>query len=218
MAHGREIYLIGYNESSGNTENSQLSFSFYVNRKTESDEFTIKGDSFYSSSNNEMDAQRWSGMVRYAFSFWENKWYNFYRIESDHDRFANVDYRIVPSLGMGYWFSDEDEWRVMVEAGAGLEHTNLRDDSNYTDEAVLIARAFFEKRLLGEAKLKEDCYIYPSVENGGDFRFHSETVFENPIDDKLSLRISVVDDYDSDPSANTKKNDARIITSLTYSF
>ena len=100
---------MGYNKSSGNTQNSQLSMSLYANRKTDHDEFTIKGNSLYSSSNNNMDAQKWFASMRYAFSFRERKWYNFYKLESDHDKFANVDYRIVPSAGIGYWFSDRPD-------------------------------------------------------------------------------------------------------------
>jgi len=99
---------LGYNKSSGNTQNSQLSLNLFLNRKTEDDEFTVKGDSYHSSSNKKMDAQKWNGMVRYAYSFWERKWYNFYKIEGDHDRFANIDYRLIPSTGVGYWFSDKN--------------------------------------------------------------------------------------------------------------
>ncbi|MFC1624386.1 YdiY family protein [Candidatus Omnitrophota bacterium] len=209
---------LGYNKSSGNTDDSQLLASFRANRKTDHDEFTTKGDFLYSSSNREMDAQKWFGMARYAFSFGERKWYNFYKLESDHDRFANVDYRIIPSVGMGYWFSDEDDWKAMAELGSGLEYTNFRDETDDTDEMVLIPRVFFEKRMFNKSRIKEDIYLYPSLGDTGEFRLHSETVFENPIDDRLSLRFSLVDDYNSDPAKNSKKNDVRFISSLAYSF
>ena len=65
-----------------------------------------------------MDTQNWYGMLRYAFSFWERRWYNFYRLEADHDRFANIDYRIVPSCGIGYWFSDKEDYKAMAELAA----------------------------------------------------------------------------------------------------
>ena len=213
----REVSL-GYNKSSGNTDDSQFLTSFYANRKTDHDEFTTKGDFLYSSSNSEMNAQKWLVSSRYAFSFWDRKWYNFYKLESDHDRFASVDYRILPSIGIGYWFSDEDDWKAMAELGAGLEHTNFRDETNDSDEMVLIPGAFFEKRMFNKSRIKEDIYLYPSLGDTGEFRLRSETVFENPIDDKLSLRFSLVDDYNSDPAKNSKKNDVRFISSLVYSF
>ena len=215
----REISF-GFNESSGNTKVSQLSLSALVNRKIEqANEFSLKVDAYYSSSNEKMDAQKWYTMVRYAFSLGEGKkWYNFYKSESDHDRFANIDYRIIPSLGIGYWFSDEEDWKAMVELGAGFEHTDYRDNTDNSNEAVIIPRAFFEKRLFGESRIKEDISLYPSLEDVGDFRVHSETVFTNPIDENLSLSLSLINDYDSAPAGSTEKNDIRFTSSLVYSF
>jgi len=67
-------------------------------------------------------------MGRYAYSFSEEmKWYHFYKIEGSQDRFANVDSRITPSSGLGYWFSDEDDYKAMVESALGYEHTSYVD-------------------------------------------------------------------------------------------
>jgi putative salt-induced outer membrane protein YdiY len=209
---------LGYNKSSGNTQSNQLSMRLYANRKTERDEFTLKGDSFYSSSNKKMDAQRYSGMVRYAFSFWEKKWYNFYKFEGDHDRFANINYRLIPSIGLGYWFSDEPDWRFMTEIAVGLEHTAFRDSAEDSDEPVLIPRAFFEKELFGKSRIKQELSLYPSLSDASEYRLHSETIFINPINEKFSLQFSLIDDYNSNPAKDTKKNDTRFISSLVYSF
>ncbi|MBU0503676.1 MAG: DUF481 domain-containing protein, partial [Candidatus Omnitrophica bacterium] len=170
----REISM-GLNKSSGNTENTHLSSSLYVNRKTDANEFTIKGDIFYSSANKTMDAQKWYSMIRYAYSFSERKWYNFYKLESDHDRFANIDYRIIPSLGIGYWFSDIPDWKAITEVGIGLEHANFKDDTKDSNEAVLIPRAFFEKKLFGKSRISQDIIFYPSLTESGEYRFYSET-------------------------------------------
>jgi len=213
----REISL-GYNESSGNTQNNQFSLRFYATRKTDRDEFTIKADSFYSSSNKRVDTQKCYGMGRYAFSFWKNKWYNFYKIEGDHDRFANIDYRIVPSTGIGYWFSDQPDWKAMVEVGVGLEHTNFRDTTKDSNEMILVPRAFFEKKLFADSRFSQDLIMYPYLEDMGKYRLHSETSLVNPINDKLSLQLSLLTDYNSTPPKDTKKRDMRLISSLIYAF
>ncbi|MBL7132350.1 MAG: DUF481 domain-containing protein [Candidatus Omnitrophica bacterium] len=213
----REISL-GYNKSSGNTQNNQFSLRFYANRKTDHDEFTIKADNFYSSSNKKMDTQKWYGMGRYAFSFWKNKWYNFYKIEGSHDRFANIDYRIVSATGMGYWFSDQPDWKAMVEVGVGLEHTNFRDTTKDSNEMILVPGAFFEKKLFAGSRISQDLVLYPYLEDMGKYRLYSETSLVNPINDKLSLQLSLIADYNSTPPKDTKKRDMRLISSLTYAF
>ena len=213
----REI-TVGYNNTSGNTQNAQLSLSMYFNRKTEDNEFTIKGENFYSSSNKKMDTQKWNGMTRYAFSFRERKWYNFYKLEGDHDRFANINYRFVPSTGLGYWFSDTPDWKAIVEGALGLEHTDFRDNTKDSDEAIFIGRGFLEKKLFGESRILQDAFFYPSLSEVGEYRICSETSFINPINDTLSLRLSLTLDYDSHPPKEIKKTDTRFTTSLQYSF
>ncbi|MBL7131408.1 MAG: DUF481 domain-containing protein [Candidatus Omnitrophica bacterium] len=208
----------GYNKTSGNTQNSQSSLNIYLNRKTQDDEFTIKGDTYYSSSNREMDAQKWYGMIRYAFSFGERKWYNFYKLEGDHDRFADINYRLIPAAGLGYWLYDTSSLKAMVEGALGLEHTDFRDDTKDSDEAIFVGRGFLEKKIFGDSSILQDAYFYPSISEAGEYRAHSETSFINPINDMLSLKISLTLDYDSHPPKDTKKTDTRFTTSLQYSF
>jgi len=209
---------LGYNKASGNTENSQLSVSGYANRKTDDNEFTSKGNAYYSSSEREMDTQKWYGMARYAFSFWGRKWYNFYRLEADHDKFADIDYRLIPSAGLGYWFSDTPDWKFMVEVGGGFEHTNFKGATEDSNEAVLIPRVFLEKKLFDRSRISEEVFFYPSVSETGEYRIHSETKFTNPINDNMALEIGLIDDYDSDPPGDTKRNDVRLISSVKYTF
>jgi len=213
----KEISL-GYNKSSGNTESSQLTLATFINRKTIRDEFTIKGDIYYSSSNKIMDAQRWFAMVRNDFNFWENKWYNFYKLDADHDRFANVDYRLIPSTGVGYRFSDTLKWKAKIEGGLGFEHTSYRDATKNSGEATLLGRGFLEKTFFNHQSITQDITLYPSLKNTGEFRLHSETSLISPINEKLSLRFSFIDDYDSDPKGNIKNNDLRLTSFLAYSF
>ncbi|MGD9015608.1 MAG: DUF481 domain-containing protein [Candidatus Omnitrophota bacterium] len=210
---------IGYSKNSGNTESSRVNIGLDANKKTDNDETTFKGNINYSSTNKKMDSQKWYAMGRYAYSFGkEKRWYNFYRLEADHDRFANINYRIIPSIGTGYWLSDEPDWKVMAETGLGLEHTDYRDNTKDSNEVVLIPRAFFEKKLFAESRISQDLTLYPSLSDAGEFRLHSETKFTNPIDDKLSLSISLIDDYNANSPSGTKKNDMQIISALDYSF
>jgi len=77
----REISF-GYTQAGGNTEKSQGNLDLIVKRKTDSDEFSAKGTAYYSSSNQQMDAKKFSGKLRYAYSFGEEKrWYHFYKGE-----------------------------------------------------------------------------------------------------------------------------------------
>lgn len=213
-------FSVGYNAASGNTRNNQVSGSFLFNRnKKHINETTLKANTYYSSTKRKMDAQKWYTMARYALSFGSNKkWYNFYRLEADHDRFADIDYRLVPVAGIGYWFYDTDALKLMAELGAGVEHTDYRSDIKNRTEAIITPRLFFEKQLFANSKISQNLYYYPIIEDFSLYRLRSETTLNVAMNEKLSLRLTLSDAYDSSPPKDTKKNDIRLTSSLVYSF
>ncbi len=215
----REI-SVGYNATRGNARTEQFSLSAFLNRNNKHiDEWTFKGDILYSSSNKKMDAQKWYGMGRYAFSLGPRKaWYHFYRLEADHDRFANVDYRFIPATGLGYWFFGLPKTKLITEIAVGLEHTDYRDETKNTSKMVLIPRLFYEQTIFKNATFSEDLYFYPTLINSGSYRIRSETAFTVSLNKILSLRLGFIDEYNSSPPNDTDKNDLYFISSLMYSF
>ena len=214
----RELAL-GYNLNRGNTIDEALSSKLFAHRKTDHNELTLKMEGYYSETDRRMTAQRYDGMGRYAFSFGSRMaWYNFYKLEMEHDRFANIDWRLTPSTGLGYWFADEADWKAMAEVGVGWERTNFRDATSNRSDAVLVPRAFVSKTLFGKAVLSEDVTVWPTLSDLGQYRLRSETALTNPLTEALDLRLTFIDEFESDPAGDTKKNDARLISSLVYSF
>jgi len=204
----------------GNTKSTALSGGFEIHRKVEKkNEFHLKGNAYYSSQDRKMNSQRYDAMIRYAHSFGQSKkWYNFYKTEGDHDRFANINVRITPSTGVGYWFSDKKEWKFMTELGLGVTFTDFGNDTDEEAELVLIPRAYAEKKLIGESKISQEAIFYPSLSDRGEYRLHLDTALTNPITDQLSLRVSWINDYNSDPGKDVKEHDMRLTTGLEYSF
>lgn len=210
----------GFNRARGNTQTTELSGSFAVKRKVEKkNEFDIKGDAYYGASSRRMNAQRYYGMMRYAFSFGKSKrWYEFNKVEADHDRFANIRARVTPSVGIGYWFWDDPDWKLMTELGAGVTMTDYREDTKDTKELVLIPRAYAEKRIIGESRLSQEAVFYPSMSDFGEYRLHLDTAFKNPITDQIDIKVSWINDYNSNPGSGFKKHDMRLVSTLEYHF
>ncbi len=213
----REIAL-GYNKSTGNTDKSELSIVGAINREMEHAVFKSSADVYYSESDGRMDSQKWTSLTRYAFDFTdEYKWFNSYQMEVTHDRFADINYRLLPSVGIGYWFSREEDWTWSVEGSAGYEMTKYRSDKDDTNSPVLLGNTFLKKKILENAFISEDFTVIPTLDNTGT-RIKSETEFTNPLSKGLDLSIKYIIDHDTEPSAGKKKTDTRFITSLKYSF
>ncbi len=209
---------LGYNQATGNTRNSQLNAAIDANRKTDADELTVKASTLYSSQNKKMDGQKNTGSIRYAFSFWEKEWYGFYKFAAEHDRFANIDYRIIPSAGIGYWLSDTSQWKAMAEVGLGLEHTEFNDNTKEETDIILIPRGFVEKKIFDEVTISQELVLYPNLDQTDQYRFRAETKFTNPLTENMSLRFSFIDEFNSSPAGDAKKNDTRTILSLVYTL
>jgi len=211
---------VGFTQSGGDTRKQLWNFDTTLNRKTPYNETSMKLDSFYSSTNGKMDGKKFYGMLRYAYSFGNSlKWYHYYDMEGDQDYFADIYYRLDPSTGVGYWFSDTDDLKLKAELGVGYQYTNYRIETTpNSSEPVLVPRFFIDKRLIGNLHLSEDLAYYPSLDNFNDYRFRSETDLINQITQQWFLKISYIDDFNSIPPSGFKKNDYTWVTSLVYHF
>lgn len=211
---------LGYTQAGGNTKSQLGQFSTNINRKTIANETTFKFNALYSSSNGVMNGKKFYGMLRYAYSFGQDlKWYQFYKMEGDEDYFADIDYRLTPSTGVGYWFSNSDDLKALAEVGLGYQYTAYRiETSPNSSEPILVPRFFIDKRLIGNLHLSEDFTAYPSLDNINHYRFRSETDLINRITQRWSCKISYVDDFNSFPPNGFKKNDYTWMISLEYSL
>jgi len=207
----------GYSQKTGNTQNSQMNAAYQGIRTTPGSELTAKASTLYSSQKNKMDGQKHTGSLRYAPKLDDTDWFGFGMFAAEHDRFAGVDYRLVPSIGTGYWFSNTETWKVSAELGLGYEYNNY---SNGTDEenTLLIPRAYAEKTVFDKACLSEELIMYSSLEDAAEYRLRSETKFTNPLSDTLSLRVSFIDEFNTGPIGDAKKNDTQFMVSLVYAF
>lgn len=209
---------VGYNTWRGNTKKENISLGIFINRNRKYiDEWTFKGNFLYSEANQRMDTQKWDSMLRYAFSI-NKAWYNFYRLEANHDKFANVYYRIIPSSGMGYWFFDLPQTKFLGEILLGWEYTNYYRERDNTSNLVAIPRIFYEGNIYPNTKFTQNLLVYPALTDAGSYRIHSDSSLTVSLSDTLGLRFSLVDNYNSSPSSNVKKNDMNFILSLVYSW
>ncbi|MFT7538839.1 MAG: putative salt-induced outer membrane protein YdiY [Lysobacterales bacterium] len=214
----REV-SVGISQTGGNTEKGSFSGNIDVNRKTDKDEWTAAYSQYLASSNKKQDARKSKASLRYAASFGaEKEWFHFYKVEADQDRFSNIDYRILPSGGIGYWFADTDSFKANVETAFGYEHTSYRDGTKSKGEMVVIPSAYIEKEISDGLRISEKITIFPSLEDLSEVRLISETKVSNTLSDNMYLTLRFIDEYDSAAKGSSEKNDYRFVSSIDYAF
>jgi len=210
----------GYNQTNGNTEKASGSLTAEAIKKYEKSQITLKSNIFYSESDNSMDGQKWDALAKYSFDFGkEERWFNFYQVLVDHDYFADIDYRITPTVGIGYHISRTEDWTWDADAGLGYRITRYRVNQAQDDEAfTALVHTFMKKKVLENAFLSEDLTVYPGLESDAGVVLRSESVFTNPLSESLNLELKYIVDYNSEPAADKKKTDTQFVAGIKYEF
>jgi len=213
-----DIFL-GYSKSSGNTNKASGNLSAQALKKFEHSQFLLKGNIFYSETNDKMDGQKWDALSKYSIDFGkEYKCYNFYQLLVDHDYFADIDYRITPTVGLGHHIANTEDWVWDADAGLGYRITRHRVNTSQDDEApTAVVHTFMKKRVFEKAFLSEDLTAYPGLKSNSGVLLRSELAFTNALRDNLDLEIKHIVDYNSEP-AGKKKTDTQIVGGIKYKF
>lgn len=210
---------IGYQKTGGNTDKNQLNSGVDIKRKTDSDEWAGNASLYYSSADNKMDAQKSYGSLRYSYFFGDAKaFHHFYKLEADHDRFANIDYRLLPSTGIGYWFSGQEKYKFMQELAIGHEHTAYRNNIPRSRQTVIMPRVFYNKNFFKDFWTEIDFIMYVPMDSFDQYRLRSENSIVYLLTERLSWRLSLINEYNAVPAADAEKNDYRVIYALEYGF
>jgi putative salt-induced outer membrane protein YdiY len=210
----------GYNRSNGNTNKSVANMRLDLGRLSGRHAASLKGGMSYSSNNDLMDGQKWDVLGRYSYDFiQEGEWFTFYQFLADHDRFADIHYRLTPSAGFGYHLARLKEWEWSVDAGFGVRFERHRVNPSEDDVfPTAIVHTFMKKTVFSKAFLSEDFVIYPGLEAQVASTIRSETVFSNPLTDRLSTELRYILDYNTAPSEGSKKSDIQLLAGVNYTF
>lgn len=208
----------GFSQSNGNTDKAALNLSGSATRMFEEDELLFKGEMYYSSSEDRMDDQKWSILTKYTNNWQDNdRWFNSYQVLVDHDYFADIDYRITPAAGLGYWLIKESDIKWNVDGSLGYEMTRYRSATKDKNTLVGVGHSYFEKKVFDKATFSEDLTVIPSLQGDG-YRLKSETGLTNPLTESMDLSLKYILDYDDNAPSGKKKTDTRIVAGVKYSF
>lgn len=210
----------GYNRSNGNTNKSSANMRLDASKASARHTLSLKSGLSYSANNDLMDGQKWDVLGRYSYDFvQEGNWFTFCQFLADHDRFADIHYRLTPSAGFGYHFSRLREWEWLVDGGFGLRFERHRTNTFADDDfPTAVLHTFMKRMIFSKAFLSEDFVVYPGLEKQSASTIRSETVFSNPLTDYLSTELRYILDYNTDPSDGKKNTDIRLLAGISYTF
>lgn len=130
-----------------------------------------------------------------------------------HDDVARIAYRVMVGPGAGAYVIKDDRTSLSAEIGLSYvweKQAGVRDDFL----AVRFAETF-SHQLSATAKIWQSVEVIPQFEDFSVFLLKAEIGVEAAINTRLSLRVTVRDQYDSDPAPDTEKNDVSLIAGVS---
>lgn len=208
---------LGINGSEGNADVLNLRAGINATRKVEAQTLTLNLNYRLNTDQNLVTANRLFFDGRNEWQLLPTPWTYYVHQTTEYDEFRAFDVRITADTGMGYNFVQTDLTKLAGRAGAGVSHEIGGPDDSWVPELVL--GGTFERKITERQSFNLTADCFPSLEDFGDYRVNSQANYVIVLDQaaNLSLKLSVVDRYDSTPNG-AEPNDLDYSATLLWAF
>jgi len=208
---------LGLDGTEGHSDTFNFRFGADAERKTDSHELTFDLDYRRQTDRSQETANRGLLDWRWERLFENSPWTCFTHGTVEHDEFQAFDLRVASDVGVGYQFIDSEATTLAGRFGGGFSHEIGGPDDSYVPEAVF--GLDFERRCGDRHKIGLTIDYAPDVTDFAAYRLKTKAFWEALIDEEmnLSLKLSVLDRYDSTPH-NAVPNDVDYSIVLLWKF
>jgi len=207
---------VGINSSRGNSDTLFSTGSFDAERDRTADMLRFGVRASYGTQDDDTTAREASLSSEYHRKISERFFWLFSGM-LEHDAVAELDYRYTAGAGAGYYLIRQEKQKL--EAGAALTYVGQKfDDGSKDNYVALQMKERYEVRPNAGMKFWNSLAFLPNVSDVSVFLLRGEAGMEAALNSRLSLRVVVRDEYNSEPAAGLKKNNLTMSTMLSYSF
>jgi len=206
---------LGFTATKGNSDTVLLALTGRADKKWDRHELHFGIDGTYGEDNDTKNNESIGAFGQYNYLF-TDRWYGFGRVQALHDAIADVEYRVILSVGAGYYFIKDDKTTFSMEAGPGVVFEKQgRDEHTY-----FIARIAekFEHKFNDRVRIWEGVEFLPQVDDVENFIVNAEAGVESALSKAWALKLVLLDTYDNEPAPGRKENDFKVIASIAWKF
>lgn len=216
---------LGFSLARGNSQATNLTTSFQLQRKTLHDTVTLHEGSVYSTATaaNTVTANAILGGARYDRNL-NPKLFGFVSADYTHDELQGLDLQSIYSAGLGWHAISNPSTTLDVMAGGNYTRQSYSGVaapgvSLKRNLAAITTGEDFSHKFGKITSLAESFQFYPDLNDAGQYQFTFATAANTSVTGWLSWQVSLNDLYVSNPPiAGTKPNDVILSTGLTVTF
>jgi putative salt-induced outer membrane protein len=215
----------GLTFSDGNSKSTAFNLNGETVRATANDKARIYGTAIYGTVSGKVNANLGRLGGRYDYDLTPQV-FGFGGIDFEYDKIAFLKLRVAPSVGLGYHVIKNANTTFDVFGGVGyvyddytkkLNNIDGKDRDHYGRPELLLGEQSTHK-LSASTSLRQSFTIYPNLSNRGEFRSVFDAGLSVAMSSNLSLTLSLINRYNSDPGASIKKSDTLFITGISAKF
>jgi len=135
----------------------------------------------------------------------------------EYDEFKAFDLRVSVDTGLGYRWIDNDIQKLTTRIGGGGSREIGGANNEWTPE--IVAGIEWSYIISEGQRISASGDYFPSIEDFADYRFNAKIEYETVLSAAygLSLKLSVIDRYDSTPGT-AKPNDINYAALMLWAF
>jgi putative salt-induced outer membrane protein YdiY len=207
---------LGVVVNDGNTDNAMYNASFkWDYLPDEVQLLRLAVDGAYGETEGDTSTQNAKGVFDYQYRLSERT-YGAFNIGVANDDLADLDYRLIVSPGLGYFFLKDDAAFLSGEAGPAW--ISEKKSGETSDDFALRVAQRYERKLESNAKVWQSAEYLAHFDDFDIYLVNAEIGVEAPISESLNIRLVVKNTYDSNPAPDREKNDLSVVGALAYSI
>ena len=172
----------------------------------------------FDESDKEITVDELRGFLRHDYDFTE-RLFGFGSLEAEHDGIEDVSIRLIPKVGAGYKLVNTESLVFSVDAGfAYVYQKYFGGDTESFTALAFGAESDWELPWLDATWLTRVDYLPSITDPSDDYRLRGETALLIPIVEQLSLKASVIDEYNSQPADDAVSNSVATLLGLSLVY
>ena len=213
---------LGYSTATGNTEKEALAFVVSDKLKWDVYEANFRLSLNYEESEDDAKTVNKGSFFMDIDHDIDDEWALFLFSDTSYDEFRNIDLRESLGVGAKYTFMRErvdgkTRKKASISYAVLYDYEKLEDGTD-SEEARSSVRVKYVTPVTANSTFRHVTFYQPAFSDMSDYLIKSETSFAVAMNDKVSLKFTLTDNYDNRPAPGVEQNDLTTTTSLEVSF
>jgi putative salt-induced outer membrane protein YdiY len=208
----------GFSAKSGNTTESSYRYGgAFEKNNGKIYRYRLNLDGRYNQTENQTTASKaeLAGEMRRLLN---ERWFVSGRLSGLHDDVKDLAYRVKAGPGFGRYLFDSE--KLTADVSTGLLYIRESSSGEVSDYIAWRLSQRLDWQLTALFKWWVETELFVNTMEPSHYQVNSRTGVESRLNDRLSLILTLEDDYDSLPerSGQIEKNDFEISTGIRYSL